>query len=443
MNFFQKQISKLFGLDKPTFTRRDAGMFTSGLYGVTSWDELYTKTPSLKNMNDVYGDGEITGKIIQRKAYTKRLSWEIDRNKAKSRQAKFIQAVLSRLNMEKIITEILEAPYWGFQVMELQWQKITLPGDSVEKLIPIKVEGKPSHWFRFDETNRLIFVGENNLNKKVIRSDDLNDQAVETPRKFLLAQHESTFINPYGKSLLRRAYWSWYIKTKILKIFAKHQERFGSPPLLGSYNSTLDNTQVKELLNLVSEMRSLGVYLFPEGTSVEALSVDTKAFAEAFILLLNYAREDISISILGQNFTANKSATGSYSQTDAGSDIVKAISDTDRKIVEQTIQELITWLIDLNFGPQIEYPRFMLYDRDFVDTEKAKFLETMTRAGYKFSKVWIEENMQIPAEQLIEIVPSQTQQANFEMDAPEPMREVSQKRLSSLLEAYENLSKKS
>lgn len=77
--------------------------------------------------------------------------------------------------MPRLMSEILDAFLWGFQLLEVIWEQ----KDGL--ILPERVVGKPPAWFRFDGTNNLRFI----------TRDDVN--GIELPeRKFLLAQHHAS-----------------------------------------------------------------------------------------------------------------------------------------------------------------------------------------------------------------------------------------------------------
>src|SRR3990172_2072952 len=122
--------------------------------------QLPNPAPVLKKMGkdisiykELRSDPIVHGCITSRKAGTKKLLWELDRGKAKSRQAKYITDAIKALPVDRIISQMLNAPLYGYQPMEVMWNKDWTPADVI---------AKPPHWFVFDESNQLRFRTKSN-----------------------------------------------------------------------------------------------------------------------------------------------------------------------------------------------------------------------------------------------------------------------------------------
>ena len=89
--------------------------------------------------------------IRRRKSAVKALEWGLDRGQAASRTAKSIEAMLAGLDLERIIGQIMEATLYGYQPMEVSWQRVG------GLWTPVDVQAKPPEWFCFDADNQLRF----------------------------------------------------------------------------------------------------------------------------------------------------------------------------------------------------------------------------------------------------------------------------------------------
>ena len=60
-----------------------------------------------------------------------------------------VYAMLRRLPLAKIMSDVLDAIFFGFSVGEIEYKKI---GKYIE---PVDVTGKPQEWFIFNNDNEL------------------------------------------------------------------------------------------------------------------------------------------------------------------------------------------------------------------------------------------------------------------------------------------------
>src|SRR3989339_422713 len=69
-----------------------------------------------------------------RKSGTKSLEYRIDQGKASDKTVELIEDVFELLPMHNIISQILDAPFYGFQALEVNWQYIK------PYYVPIQIE---------------------------------------------------------------------------------------------------------------------------------------------------------------------------------------------------------------------------------------------------------------------------------------------------------------
>ena len=86
-----------------------------------------------------------------RKAGVLSLDWEINRGLDKDKNAVAIEELLKKLDIHKLISDILDATQFGYQALEIIWKK-TKSGH----VLPEKIIAKPPEWFCFDDDNRMV-----------------------------------------------------------------------------------------------------------------------------------------------------------------------------------------------------------------------------------------------------------------------------------------------
>ena len=123
---------------------------------------LRSQGKDIRVYRELLADPHVWACVQSRKAGVLSLEWEIDRGKAKSRQAKIIESVFSSLDLNTIITEILDAVLFGFQPLEVMWQQ------QGNLILPTEIKAKPPEWFAFDLDNNLKLKTKDNFNGELL-----------------------------------------------------------------------------------------------------------------------------------------------------------------------------------------------------------------------------------------------------------------------------------
>ena len=130
---------------------RSIDFYGLGMYLPNPDPVLKALGKDIKVYRELRADAHVGGCIRRRKAAVKALEWGLDRDKAKSRVAKSIEAIFADLDLSRIITEMLDAVLYGYQPMEVMWGKVG------GYLVPVDIVGKPADWFLYSPENELRF----------------------------------------------------------------------------------------------------------------------------------------------------------------------------------------------------------------------------------------------------------------------------------------------
>ena len=143
------------------------------------------------NLKQVEDDPHVSSCIQQRKAGALSLEYEIQYDDTNKHLQPFFDKVIYSLDIQRVINDCLDALLYGFNVAEITWDYTDWDGRKV--VIPTNLNSKPRSWFNFD-------------GNKILRMND-SDNTLLPRYKFLLIQHQATYENPYGKSLLSKCLW--------------------------------------------------------------------------------------------------------------------------------------------------------------------------------------------------------------------------------------------
>ena len=304
-----------------------------------------------------------------RKAGVLSLDWEINRGLDKDKNAEAIEELLKKLDIHKLINDILDATQFGYQPLEIIWKK-TKSGH----VLPEKIIAKPPEWFCFDDDNNLKFRTKENYYGEIVPD-----------KKFLLAQNNPSYNNPYGERTLSRVFWSVTFKKGGLKFWVVFTEKYGMPHLIGKHPRGASREETTTLADMLEDMVQDAIAVIPDDSSVEIQEANKSSSAEIYEKLIDKMNSEISKAILGQTLTTEIGSTGSYAAANTHMAVRQDIIDSDKKLVESVINQLIQWIYEINFSNE-EIPVFEMYAPEDVDLTLAQRDKILSDTGVKFTK---------------------------------------------------------
>ena len=270
-------------------------------------------------------DPHVFACVQSRKSGVLSLEWDINRGLDKDQNAELVEGLLKKLDINKLISDILDCTQFGFQPLEIIWHK-----EKNGYVLPEKVIAKPSEWFCFDDDNKLKFRTKENY-----FGEELPD------RKFLLAQNNPSYDNPYGERTLSRCFWSVTFKKGGLKFWVIFTEKYGMPHFIGKHPRGASKEETNSLADMLEDMVQDAIAVIPDDSSVEIQEANKTSSAEIYDKLIDKMNAEISKAILGQTLTTEMGNTGSYAAANTHMQVRKDIIDADKKLVESVINQLI------------------------------------------------------------------------------------------------------
>ena len=315
-------------------------------------------------------DPHVFACVQSRKAGVLSLEWAINRgSEEKDKIAQEIENLLVNLDIHKLISDILDATQFGFQPLEIMWKR-----DKSGHVMPARVVAKPPEWFCFDDDNNLKFRTKENY------------YGIELPdKKFLLVQNNPTYNNPYGERTLSRVFWNVTFKKGGMKFWVVFTEKYGMPHLIGKHPRGASKAETDSLADMLEEMVQDAIAVIPDDSSVEIQEASKSSSAEIYEKLIDKMNSEISKAILGQTLTTEIGSSGSYAAANTHMQVRQDIIDSDKKLVETAINQLITWICEFNY-PNIDVPVFELYAPEDVDLTLAQRDKILSETGVKFTK---------------------------------------------------------
>lgn len=357
--------------DEIATRRRSIDFYSLGMY-------LPNPDPVLKKMGkniavykELRADPIVRGCIASRKARTKSLLWEIDRGKAKSRQAKFIADVFKKLPVRRIINQILNAPLFGYQPLEVLWNTTTWT--------PVDVVAKPQQWFVFDENNQPRFLTKENM----MLGEELK------PKKFIFAANEADYENPYGDAILSSCFWPVTFRKGGYKFWVTFTEKFGMPFIVGKQPRGTGQTETDAFANKLAAMVQDAIAVVPDDNSVEIPETKNTGSADLYYKLIQACTGEINVAVLGHSAGA-ESTPGKLGSETTAEGTGENIGDDDARLVEDTMNTLIDYTCEYNFSERGDRPRFITYQEEDVDKALAerddKLSTSLDKSGLRLTR---------------------------------------------------------
>lgn len=380
-------IGKLFKDKKntPAKTRKLPKTFTEEIAGVKTVAQMYSFAKRVLNPDEVLlktgknisvfrkleNEGQIATCIESRNAGVTSLKYHLVFNDETKKD--FYETLLKNLDITGIIEDILKAPLYGFQPIEIMWGI-----NSDGYIIPTSLVAKPQEWFYYNNENQLCFDKKGCPNGYII-TDDL--------KKFLVPRYKPSYNNPYGKSILARCFWDAIFKKGSLEFWMKFAEKYGMPFMYGKYQQGMSEEEIDKLLDSLECMIQDAVGAIPDNSSVEILDTGGKTgSAEIYRGIIDIADKNIAKNILGQTLTTETGSSGSYALGNVHLQVRQDIINSDKRLVEKILNKLFKWIDEFNFGPNSQAPTIEFFSETGIDKTVAERDKTLTETGIKFTK---------------------------------------------------------
>ena len=350
---------------------------------ISSLYEFYSLLPDpdevLKDNNYDYSilrnlllDPHLSAVVQQRKGLVTQLGWEINYDGRKEISKKVVKWI-EKLNMQNVINNILDAVLYGFNVMEITWEIKN------NEIFPAKLEQKPQEWFIFDKDNSLHLRQKDSYGYSFAVGESIPTY------KMLITQHDPSYVNPYGEKLITRCYHPVILKRAGLDYWQVMMERYGMPFLIGRYLPNSTEQQKSEMLDNLKEMVNDNVAVFQEGMTIELKESPRYDLGQLYKFLAEFYNGEISKAILTVTLTTELGNVGSYAAASEHKDLLSNIGLTDKKLVENTLNELIKYYCKLNFSVD-EYPKIKFQKKESIIDANIDRDKILSEIGVVFTK---------------------------------------------------------
>ena len=414
---FIEFASSTRSLTQEVATRQIEGFFTTLYDALPNPDPVLRKSgKSIEILDEIKREPQVSTCKISRKSGVKKRKWKLETENSAASTVSTIEQVLKNLKIRDIITEMLDAWGYGYQVGEVVWKR------EGNLLIPDRITGKPQPWFHFGKDNELRIK---------TKAFDLRGEPVQD-RKFLLSRYEASYANPYGEAQYSMCFWPVTFKRGGLKFWAKFLEKFGMPHAIGKLPRSASSTERRDLLNSLSQMVQDACAVFPEDATVELLTHNVTGSSDAYEKFAQYHDAQISKVILGHSGAAD-STPGRLGNDNTALEVRSDIVDDDCAMIEESFNTLIKWIHELNPSLGVQRPRFSMYEESDVDKGRADRDQMLLNTGkIRLSKKYYVKNYDFDEDD-IEVIDEPDTSPEFAAQPTKAVRDKPQSTLDTLL----------
>ncbi|MBU1679134.1 MAG: DUF935 domain-containing protein [Bacteroidetes bacterium] len=333
---------------------------------------------------DLLTDPHLAAAIQQRKMQVLQMGWEVGGNENLIKET---IDIIQNLDLQRIISDMLDAVYFGYAVGEIDWKLID------GKLVPINIKSKPQEWFIFDKDNKLRL----RLRKN---GSYIFEEGEELPEyKFIINQYQPTYVNPYGSKLLARCYWPVTFKRAGIEQWHLLSEKFGLPSIVGFYAIGATEEEKEELLDSITDMLEENVAVMKTGTEISFKENPKYEIGQLFEKLCEFHNNEISKAILTVTLTVDIGTAGSYGATEVHKEMLGNLGIADKKLVELGLNKLLRYYVDLNYGVEAETVKIKFQRKETIINESEQRDKILSEIGVKFNKIYFQKRYNLSEEE--------------------------------------------
>jgi phage gp29-like protein len=358
-----KKAAKKF-LGTEIATRSSDPNFYGVLQFLPNPDTVLRKMGKTQEVYDaILADAHVIGELRPMRANIITYNWRIipggetpeDMRAYDLAQQVFSQRPAPGMGWPDVFWNMQEAILRGQRLHEVVWM---LDGP-VQK--PVAVIDRPNLRFIYGIDNEL----------RLLTKENRIEGLPVDPYKFLVSRHMPSYDNPYGVALLSSCFWPWTFKHNGFRFFVKFCEKYGIPWAVGKYPAGTLQKQIDELADGLARMVEDAIAAIPDSGAVELIENRGGGQQLPQERLIEVCNREMSKCLNSQTLATEINGVGSYAAAETHRGREQSNGAADRKIIEDTVNELLLWMTEINFNTAAQ-PLFEFYDeaearKDWVD----------------------------------------------------------------------------
>ena len=302
----------------------------------------------------------------------------------------FVEDIIKDLTIDEVYRNFMEAYIVGFSTCEVMWRR-TSGG-----IRPFDVRFRDQRRFRFQEEEDADY----GFTMRMATREDPYEGIQLPPRKFMIMRYWSQANgDPYGCGLGRILYPLVKFKRRALESQLLYSDRFANPTAVAKAPLSATTNEIDTLYDHLSNLSQETALVMPEGFELEF--VNPGGTPEIFEKLRNSLVTDITLLIAGED-EAGSAESGSRASSEVAQSVrVSRAQDMSQLISQILNNNLIRWIVDLNFGTNVLAPKI---SRDFEIKEEVSLnmsdVATLVKdIGLRPTVEWISDRFNVDLEE--------------------------------------------
>ena len=316
------------------------------------------------------------------------------------RIADAVRDVLEEMrDCENVFYELLDALGKGVSIAEIMW------APEGREIRPIELRFRPQEWFAFGrdfgpQTGELR-LSRTRAGSAFPAGAGFDDSGEPLPsNKFVVHSFRPHLGNRWGRPLARRCFWPVWFKQQDIKFWLKFIEK-GTGTVLTKFNPGASEDEKAAALKAAEHINDETAVAAPANFPVEVLQNARAGNSSIYRdLVERFANREVAFVVLGQVLTSAGSDGGSGSRSlgEVHNEVRGEKIEVDAKSLMRVVNEqLIRPFVTLNYGPNVEAPRWVI---DYEDAEDLGALserdERLVRTGVSIPTSYFYERYQLP-----------------------------------------------
>ena len=302
----------------------------------------------------------------------------------------FVEKALRDLSIDEIYRGMLESYIVGFTVSEVMWKRTS------SGVLPFDVRFRDQRRFRFEE----MMEGDFGFTLRMATREQPIEGVPLPARKFLVQRYWAhNNGDPYGAGLARILYPLVKFKRRALESQLLYSDRFANPTAVAKAPLSATACEVDTLYDHLSNLSQETALVLPEGFELEF--VNPGGSPETFDKLRTSIAAEINTLIAGED-EAGQADSGSRASSEVAQSVRRARARDLSELISQTLNTtLIRWIVDLNFGTDVDAPKIY---RDFdpkedVQLTMADVAILVKDIGLKPTVQWVTDRFDVELEE--------------------------------------------
>lgn len=280
-----------------------------------------------------------------------------------------VRDLIRRPEFGDMLDDCLDALGKAYSVVEMNWDTKRTPWAPRDRNELVDGEWREVEGYAWRDPRFFMYDRVQGRQLRLIDEEDTYNGKPLPPHRFIIHRPRLKSGLPIRGGLARLAAVAYMCKAYSITDWMAFAEVFGMPLRVGKYGTGATPEDINTLINAVANIGTDAAAVIPESMRIEFEAAgNSTGGADLFKNLAEYLDKQISKAVLGQTASAD-GTPGAFGNQDSQDEVRQDILESDARQLSNTLNKyLVRSFIDLNFGPQENYPRVVIAAEDAEDT---------------------------------------------------------------------------